>query len=275
MREGTLLPVLACPLLPVFADFRLVVCHPASLGRDGGSSLPARPTARPASLTACTNRTLPAPECRRIHVPRRDRFAITNTLTERAPVVIALIPVRTHRDDVSLHDEARVRYLRGNVDIAAPRGAERVNMRTHERNEKLAGNLAHRQCIQHVECAQVALAIRTYMRARERGAGRRRKKLKSPVRVQRGQERNYLSPGRDSIKQKPSLTAVTLPLNVCCSPCCGVRPAGPAGVFVAYGHCDALWPISLQLWQRIDVTVVPASLLSPSPTCSVGNSHFG
>ena len=77
------------------------------------------------------------------------------------------------------------------------------------------------------------------------------------------------------MKQNPSLTAVTLPTNFCCSPCCGVRPGGPVGVFAAYGHCDALCPISLQLWHRIDVTVAPTSLLSPSPTCSVGSSHFG
>ncbi len=87
--------------------------------------------------------------------------------------------------------------------------------------------------------------------------------------------RGHLSPGRDSMKQKPSLTAVTLPTKVFCSPCCGAGPAGPAGVLAAYGHCDALCPISLQLWQRMDVTVVPASLLSPSPTCSVGSSHLG
>ena len=77
------------------------------------------------------------------------------------------------------------------------------------------------------------------------------------------------------MKQNPSLTAVTFPTKVFCSPCCGGGPAGPAGVLAAYGHCEALWPISLQLWQRIDVTTVPASLLSPSPTCSVRSSHLG
>ena len=126
VSKGALCTVLAIALLPILADTRLVIHHPSCLVC-ASSSLPPSSTCAAAAATTtstahrrlCRRGTLSSLEGGCVEFARRDRLAVAQAFAKCSPVAVARIPMSAHLDHVPLHDEAWVRNLGRDVDVAA------------------------------------------------------------------------------------------------------------------------------------------------------------